>query len=196
MGAAPWCLVASTVPCQACDLRAGGAHALATVVLALSGRMGGLSRAQRKPRLPQWLCLQSPALLTPQSPSSGYLPPSLPPHTSHSPPWLMELSEGRRCSQIPFSGPSPCQGRDGTNIDNEIFGTSVLGADPVPTGSPPCPERGQMGSQLLVRTETTGHPPCSRLRGPGCAGTAQTCCSGLRSWLPLCRPLPPTPACW
>ena len=110
--------------------------------------------------------------------------------------WLQWSPEAPLCSQIPFSGPSPCQGRDGTNIDNEIFGTSVLGEDPVPTGSPPCPERGQMGSQLLVRTETTGHPPCSRLRGPGCAGTAQTCRSGLRSWLPLCRPLPPTPACW
>lgn len=123
------------------------------------------------------------------------LPPFLPAHP-HPPPWLMELSGGRRCSQIPCSSPSPCQGRDGTNIDNEIFGTSVLGADPVPTGSPPCPGRGQMGNELPVRTETTGHPPCSRLRGPGCAGTAQTCRSGLPSRPPLCRLLPPTPACW
>lgn len=157
----------------------------------------GLSRGQRKPRLSQRLCLQPPAPLTPQCPSSGYLPPSSPTRTPpHPSPWLMDLSGGGWYSQIPLSGPSPCQGRDGTNIDNEIFGTSFLGADPIPIGSPPCPGRGQVGGQLLVRAETTKHPACSRLWGPGCTGTAQTCRSGLPSWPSLCRPLPPTLARW
>lgn len=85
---------------------------MVTVVLALSGRMGGLSRGQRKPRLSQPLCLQPPAPLTtphPQCPSSGYLPPSLPPRTP--PPSAMAHGAERRKTVLtnpplqPFSMP-------------------------------------------------------------------------------------------
>lgn len=190
-------LVASTTPCQVCGLRAGGAHGLVTVVLALSGPVGwpvvqdGGSPVAAPEGRGRLICLSScvskPQPCSPQCPSSGHLPPSLGTSTctpAEGSPSGAEEEGAAVCAQTP----SPALLHAGVEVGQTSIMRFVAPRlwEQTPPPQAPCLARGGVGDRRPAHRD----PWASRLLAALPRLAARACPPGLRA-VPCAAPLRP-----